>query len=321
MPRPAPLAKPRAPGVTVPPEADAAGVPAPRAAGDSAPRASGDSAPRASGATHQRANGATRLEFAQTPRGTALARLYQQAPLRVLFPTPEPGEPPTAALVNCAGGLAGGDALATEALLGPGCTATLSTPAAEKVYRSLGPATRVTTRLELGTDATLEWLPQETILFDGARLHRRMEAHLAAGARLLAAEMMVFGRSARGETMRHGQVLDRWRLHGPAGLLWADGLALEADLAERLAAPLGFAGAEAMATLLLAAPGAEAHLPTLRAALEGAPGAATLPRPGLLLARFLGEAMTVRDAIAQAIITLRHAALGQPARLPRLWHT
>jgi urease accessory protein len=273
------------------------------------------------GGGHQRADGAVRLEFAFGARGTALARLYQQAPLRVLFPTPEPGESPTAALVNCAGGLAGGDSLATEVLLGAGCTATLSTPAAEKVYRSLGPLTRVTTRLQVEAGATLEWLPQETILFDQARLRRRMEAHVGEGARLLAAEMLVFGRSARGETMRSGLVRDQWRLHGPAGLLWADGLAVEADLEARLLAPLGFAGAEAMATLLLAAPRAEAYLPALRAALEGMPGAASVPRPGLLLARFLGDALAVRDAVAVGITTLRPAALGQPARLPRLWTT
>lgn len=283
----------------------------------------------ASGGRHQRAAGATRLEFALGPRGTALARLYQQAPLRVLFPTPEPGEPPTAALVNCAGGLAGGDSLATEALLGTGCTAILTTPAAEKVYRSLGPPSQVSTRLHLQAGATLEWLPQETILFDQARLARRMEVHLAAGAQLLAAEMLVFGRSARGETMRSGLLRDSWRLHGPAGLLWADGLTLGDDLGARLAAPLGFGGAQAMATLLLAAPGAEAHLPLLRAALEDAPGgedrpppgAATSPRPGLLLARCLGDALAVRGALAAGIVALRHVALGQPARLPRLWTT
>ncbi len=270
---------------------------------------------------HQRANGAARVEFRLTPRGTALAELYQQAPLRILFPTPEPDEPPTAALVNCAGGLAGGDALATEVLLGPGANATCSTPAAEKIYRSLGPASRVTTALRLEAGATLEWLPQETILFDQARLERRMVAHMAAGARLLAAEMLVFGRSARGETMASGAVSDTWRLHGPDGLLWADGLAMGAELGARLAAPLGFAGAEASATLLLAAPGVEALLPALRDSLEGAPAACTLPRPGLLLARFLGGSVPVREAIAKSIVMLRAAALGLPARLPRLWTT
>jgi urease accessory protein len=267
----------------------------------------------------QRADGAARLEFILTPRGTALAELYQQAPLRILFPRPEPGEPPTAALVNCAGGLAGGDSLATEVLLGAGSGATFSTPAAEKLYRSLGPETRIATRLSVAEDATLEWLPQETILFDGARLHRRMTAHLAAGARLLAAEMLVFGRGARGETMRQGSVFDAWRLYGPGGVLWVDGLRLDAtELAERLGAQFGFAGSEAMATLLLAAPGAETHLAALRRALETL-GTATVPRPGLLLARFLGNAMEVRAALARGITTLRQEALGLAPLLPRLW--
>ena len=74
--------------------------------------------------------------------------------------------------------------------------------------------------------AALEWLPQETILFDGARLERRLRAELAEGAALLAAETLVFGRAARGERMRSGALLDAWRLHGPDGLLWADALAL-----------------------------------------------------------------------------------------------
>jgi urease accessory protein len=268
---------------------------------------------------HQRADGCVRVAFAAAPRGTVLSGLYQQAPLRALFPSPEPDEPPTAALVNCAGGLAGGDSLVTEARLGPCAVATLASAAAEKLYRSLGPETRLTARLDLAEGATLEWLPQETILFDGARLHRRLHATLAAGARLLAAEMLVFGRVARGEVLRSGALFDAWALDGPAGPLWREALDLREGLAARLADPLGCAGAEAMATLVLAAPGAEEHLPALRAALAGAPAAATVPRPGLLLARALGNAVAVRAAIAACVITLRPAALGLPPRLPRLW--
>ncbi|SDD22627.1 urease accessory protein UreD [Belnapia rosea] len=269
---------------------------------------------------HQRADGAFELGFGTSPRGTVLRTLFQQAPLRLLFPDPEPGEPPTAALLNCAGGLAGGDALRQAVRLEPGARATLCTAAAEKVYRSLGPATRIETRLSLGAGAVLEWLPQETILFDGARMTRRMRAELAEGARLLAAEMLVFGRAAAGERMRRGAVLDSWRLAGPDGLLWADALSLDAP-AEQLAAPFGFGGAEAMATLLLAAPEAEAMRDLLRTLPEQAPGAATLPRPGLLLARWLGGASAVRRATRAAIAAIRGAALGLPPRLPRLWTT
>lgn len=266
---------------------------------------------------HQRAEGGVALRFAHGARGTALRDLHQAAPLRLLFPDPEPGEAPIAALVNTAGGLAGGDAVGIEVALEAGARATLASAAAEKIYRSLGPETRVAARLALGDGAALEWIPQETILFDGARLSRRIEADLAPGAVLLAAESLVFGRTARGEVLRHGLVRDLWRIRRGGRLLWADGLALEGDIGAHLAAPFGFAGAEAMATLLLAEDGAEARLEALRAVA----GVATVPRPGLLLARWLGRATEVRAGVARAIVALRSQALGLPARLPRLWTT
>ncbi len=256
---------------------------------------------------HQRSSG--RLELSWGAKG--LRGLYQQAPLRALFPHPDPDEPATAALVNVAGGLAGGDSLDSTITLGAGSRLTITTPAAEKVYRTLGPATRIGATVRVGAGARLEWLPQEVILFDQAHLERQQDFSLAEGAELLLAEMLVFGRSARGEVFRQGQVLDTWRLRGPDGLLWADALAMDA---EELADPFRFGGAQAMATVLLAMPGAETHLPVLRDI-----GAATVPRPGLLLGRALGEAGAVRDFVAQAVTALRQAAFGLPGALPRLW--
>jgi urease accessory protein len=139
----------------------------------------------------------------------------------------------------------------------------------------------------------------------------------------LAAETLVFGRAARGERMRSGALFDAWRVHGPEGLLWADALLLPDDPAAALAAPFGFDGAEALGTLLLAGrPGAaEAGRDLLRGSEHAAPGGATLPRPGLLLARWLGSAAAVRASVGRAIVALRSGALGLPARLPRLWTT
>jgi urease accessory protein len=267
---------------------------------------------------HQRADGAFEVAFGPDGR---LRHLFQQAPLRVLFPTPEPGEPPLAALVNCAGGLAGGDALRQEVRLEAGARATVSTAAAEKVYRSLGPETRIATRLAVAPGAVLEWIPQEAILFDGARLARRLRADLADGATLLAVETLVFGRAARGERLRRGALFDGWRLHGPDGLLWTDALVLPDDPPEALDAPFGFGGAEALGTLLFAGPAAEAGRGVVRALPSAAPGGATLPRPGLLLARWLGPAAAVRAAVGAAIVALRSGLLGLPPRLPRLWTT
>jgi urease accessory protein len=266
---------------------------------------------------HQRAHGTAELSFLRTPRGTVLRHLFHAAPLRVLFPTPEPDDLPVAALVNVGGGLAGGDSLDVRVMLGDGALAGVTTPAAEKVYRALAEDTRIATRLEVGAGATLEWLPQETILFQGARLDRRMEAALAPGARLLAAEMLVFGRVARGERLTQGALFDRWRIRRDGRLLWADATALSGDIEAALDAPFGFAGAEAAALLLLASGEDDALLG--RNLLRDAGFDATLARPGLLLARFLGPAAGVRDAMARAIPLLRAGVLGLPARLPRLW--
>jgi urease accessory protein len=258
---------------------------------------------------HQRAEGEALLHVA--PGG--IARLRQKAPLRLLFPTPESGEPLQAALVNTAGGLAGGDAVQTEIALAPGAAALVTTPAAEKLYRSLGPPVRVRNRLDIAEGAALEWLPQEGILFDGAVLERRTEARVAAGGTLLAAESLVLGRIARGESWRRGRVFDSWRLHLGGSLAWADAFGCEAAARE---APFGLAGAEALGLVLLAAEDAARHRDLAR---DLARGAATLPRPGLLLLRFLGDAGAVRSGIAAALPALRAAALNRPARLPRLW--
>jgi len=259
---------------------------------------------------HQRAEGALRLVLGRD----GLRRLHHRAPLRALFPDSGAFE---VAVANVAGGLAGGDAVSTECALEAGARATVTGAAAEKVYRALvGATTEVRTSLDLGEGAALEWLPQETILFDGARLRRRSQARLAAGATLLAAEMLVFGRRARGEAFSTGFLLDSWRLRGPDGaLLWADALRLD-DPAAELARPHGLAGAEASALLLLAGPEAARHRELAR---DLAGGNASLPRPGLLLLRWLGGAGAVGGGLRAAVAELRAAALGMPRALPRLW--
>ncbi|WP_376089267.1 urease accessory protein UreD [Roseomonas sp. CCTCC AB2023176] len=231
---------------------------------------------------HQRADGSLALSFGPGPRGAALRDLRQVSPLRALFPTPEPGENPVVAVVNTAGGVAGGDRLSVDLRLQPGACVTVSTPAAEKVYRALDASAEIALRLDVGPGAVLEWIPQETILFSGARLRRRADISLAPDARLVLTDSLVLGRAAMGERFASGSVGDAWRLRRGGRLLWADGLRLDGDLAP-LRGRFGFAGAEAYATLLLAAPGAEVHLPALRAALDGAPGGPPCRAPGCSL--------------------------------------
>lgn len=234
----------------------------------------------------------------------------------MLFPDSDPAEPKQAALVNVAGGLAGGDSLEVAITLGPRARFTATTPAAEKIYRTLGPETEISSSLRLEAGSVCEWLPQETIVFDGARLTRRMGVDIAGDATLLAAEMLVLGRAARGERFTQGAVHDRWRIRRDGRLLWADAFRLADPGAA--ASPFVLDGAGAVATLLLAAPEAASHRDLLRYLTDGRAGVVA---PGLLLARWMGEAGAVRAGVARALVALRQAALSLPPRLPRLWRT
>lgn len=266
---------------------------------------------------HQRARGRAELVLAAATAGARLRHLYHAAPLRWLFPAVDDGDPKLGALVNVAGGLAGGDAIEVTLALEEKAYFTATTPAAEKIYRSLGEETRIACSLDVGEDAFCEWVPQETILFDGARLARRLDIALAPRARLLAVEMLVLGRAAHGEVLRQGSVRDRWRVTRGGDLLWTDALRLD-DPAALLGSRFALRGVGALATLLLAGPGIASCRELAR---HLAAGGASLVAPDLLVARWVGEAGMVRDALGGAIIALREAAFGQPARLPRLWRT
>lgn len=233
--------------------------------------------------------------------------------MRLLLPDPEPDEVTTGALLNIGGGLAGGDALRVGIDLAAGARLTLATAAAEKIYRSLGPPCRIDVALDIGPDAALEWIPQETILFDGAAMVRTTTLRLAPGARLLAVETLVFGRAARGEILATLRLRDAWRLHLGARLAWADTLRI--DDAAVLAGRFGVNGAGALATLIAVGPEPAA----LRMLMRDAGLAATIPSQGVVLARALGTSTAVRAMVATAIRVLRPALLNLPARLPRLW--
>ena len=148
---------------------------------------------------------------------TRRARVREEGSLRVRFPGPASAEL-EAVIVNTAGGVAGGDRFALDVTVEPGARLVVSTAAAEKVYRTLEPDATIDVRLAVGASSSLAWLPQETILFNQARLTRTVDIDLAEDARLLLAEAIVFGRSGMGEAVDDAGVFDRWRLRrgGPA---------------------------------------------------------------------------------------------------------
>ncbi len=269
----------------------------------------------------ERGNGAAEVAFARRGAATKLSHLYQRAPCRVLMPSSEADDPPQAVLLTTSGGLADGDTIDLKLAVEQAASATITTQAAEKVYRARGrePA-RLRASVDVAADAWLEWLPQETILFDGARFDRRTVAAVAPGGRLLACEMVAFGRAASGERFTRGFLHDAWEIRRSGRLIWRDALRLDEAIAETLASPAGFCGANAMASAFYVADDAASHLATARALIleDGTRAGVTLVN-GVLLARWLGEAAAVRFALTRYLTHVRAAVAGLPARLPRIW--
>jgi len=238
-------------------------------------------------------------------------RVREEGSLRVRFPGAI-SEELEAVLLNTAGGIAGGDDLEIAFSAGPGTRLIVSGAAAEKVYRSLGSDARVRITLEVATGATLAWLPQETILFDRARINRAIEVDLALDARLIVAEAVVFGRSGMGETVENGRVLDRWRVRRDGGLLFADTMRLDGAMAEKLAMPACANGAVAIASVLMI-PADDALVRSVRE-LTFSGEVAISAWNGLALARLLAD---TGAKLRQDLVTL--LMLLRAGRLPRLW--
>jgi len=260
-----------------------------------------------------------------------LAHLYQHDPLRVLFPAAEPGDAALAVLVTTSGGLVAGDRLRIDVRLDAGAIAHVTASAAEKCYRSTGATSAIVQRLTVAPGAWLEYLPPETILFDGARLRRRTILDLAPGAGFLGGGIIVFGRRARGESFTHGLLHEHWEVCRSGALVWGDALHLDdrhgGDVAALMADPACFDGAAACATLVLAPPDGDprpfldgARVVQQRCASNELRAGATAVN-GILVARWLAaDPLPLRRAYADLACHLRQAAMGLPARLPRLWH-
>lgn len=261
----------------------------------------------------QRAVGQVRVSAVSSGGRTRLADLAETGSLRARLPKVPAGL--EAVLVNTAGGVACGDHFTITAEAGAGAHLTLATPAAEKVYRSDGPVARIDVNLAAGPGAALHWLPQETILFDTARLARRYEVDLAPDSTFLSFEAVVFGRAARGEVMREGHLSDIWRVRRGAELVYADAFRLSGPLAAHLARPAIGNGAAALATFLYVAPDAEARLDAARDLLAGARGeAGGSAWNGLLAVRWLAaDIETLRRDATSFLMGFRAGPL------PRVW--
>jgi urease accessory protein len=261
----------------------------------------------------QRARGAALVSAEWRDGAVRLAQLRQEGSLKVLLPRVRAGAAVEAVLLNTAGGLTGGDRLRMEAAAGLGGHLVVSTQAAERVYRSSGGLAGVETTLTVAPGARLDWLPQETILYDGAALDRRLTLDLSSGGRALLVEPVILGRRAMGETVRQATLRDRWEVRQDGRLLFADRLRIEGAAWASLDSPGTLGGAGAWASLLLLSPEASAPLGRLRSLLPATAGA-SLVREGVLFARILAEdGFGLRQALVPAVELLA----GGP--LPKVW--
>jgi urease accessory protein len=260
-----------------------------------------------------RARGAVMFDVTSDNGVTRRGALHESGSLRVRFPSPE-GEGLSAVLVNSAGGVASGDRFDISVAAGEGTRLTLTTAAAEKVYRAADEASELSIALKVADGAKLAWLPQETILFDRARLSRRIDIDLAEGASLLLCEIVVFGRAAMGETMRHGALVDRWRVRCGGKLVFAETVRLEGEVGDKLAKRAIAKGAAAIGTLLIV-PGDEDLVARLREIASSAASEVGLSAwNGFAMARFCAQdAARLR---ADMVAVLGRAS---EAPLPRLW--
>jgi urease accessory protein len=243
---------------------------------------------------------------------TRRRHVSESGSLRLRFPNSDDAGL-EAVIVNTAGGIAGGDRHTFDISVARDAQTVVTTAAAEKVYRSIGPDAMLDVKLAVAAGAQLCWLPQETILFDQSRLSRRIDVELSGNASFVLAEMVVFGRSAMGEQLERGFFVDRWRIRRDGQLLFAETVKLEGMIAQKLAKPAVAAGGRAVGTILIVpcddAIATEARALKDRFASEVGVSAWN----GLTLVRLCGrDAASVRSDLI-AVLT------GLQIPLPRLW--
>lgn len=259
-----------------------------------------------------RATGHIALRVAVESGRTRRSRVHEDGSLRARFPNAA-GKALEAVIVNTGGGMTGGDRFAIDVAVDTGASLIVGTAAAEKVYRSTGSDAKMDVTLVVGEGARLVWLPQETILFDRARLSRRIDIDLVETSSLLMAEALVFGRAAMGEAMEEGFFADRWRVRRAGRLVFADTVRLDGAVAEKLSQPAATAGGIAIATVLIA-PADNGTLAVVRALdgqLAGEVGISAWN--GIAVARLCAN----DGAALRHDLTAIFAALSAP--VPRLW--
>ena len=265
----------------------------------------------------QRARGIGRIVTKQRDARTCLQSLFQEGCGKIRLPNTHSAAL-EAVFINTAGGITGGDHLQWSADIADNGHLVVTTQAFERLYRSTGATAHVQTRLDVGANAHLDWLPQETILYDGSKLDRRLEADLADGATLTAIESILLGRDAMGEDARDALLRDNWRIRRNGRLIHAEASTLSARALERDGLSL-LAGNSAFATIVHVAATSEradALLQRIRSTFQARHAIAASANGERLVIRAMAEGgLALRRMIVPTLIELTGAG-----SLPRLWH-
>jgi urease accessory protein len=263
----------------------------------------------------QRSQGEVRLAFKPGAGGrTALDELYQQGCLKARLPR-QSAAAHEAVLINTAGGLTGGDDLRISLRMGAGTRAVVTTQACERIYKASSGSAHVSSSITVADGGTALWLPQETILFQGARLNRRMRVELSGTAGLVACEAIILGRPAMGEVVHNAHLLDEWVITLDGRSIFVDRLGLDGDVSAELDRTAVGNGARCFASVMTAGPDTAHQRDVVRdvigaSGLTG--GASDLGK--VMLARVLAPNS---HQLKTALIPLLEA-LGETP-LPRVW--
>ena len=267
----------------------------------------------------QRACGKAYIALSGEGRDVRIDELYQTSPCRILLPRIDGFDQAEIVLVNSSGGIAGGDQLDYGVKVLGTATTLATTQASEKVYGAIDSDARLATTLSIGDGATLEWLPQQTIAFEGARLRRRTEINVEGSGRLLALDWLVMGRRASGEIISRGSLRDDWRVRRDGKLVWADAFQLAGDVDRLAARPAALNGNHAIATIIYVAQDSSERLNLARDLIGESDAGATVVG-GILVARFLAQdGLHLYRRVSAFLEEFRAQLLELRPWPPRLW--
>ncbi len=269
----------------------------------------------------QRSDGIGRIVLGGSGRRTRIIDVFQKSPVRIMLPKVPDGEIEEAVLVNTGGGIAGGDRLEYEVAALQNASIVVSSQAAEKLYRALDEPARIKTKLRVTEAAKLAWLPQETIVFNEARICRNTEIDVSSGSELFALEWLVLGRAAYGEEMTGGHIAESWRVKRDGHLIWADSFRVTDEIFGHLHRKALLSQCRAIGTLIYFGPHLDARLEFLRAIASSLECyCAVTAVNGLIVVRFATTASSDLSLALRSFLKQFSREFGSgPFRVPKMW--